>query len=609
MVSSGERAAVTNGAATAKQPAASPPPALVPPETMRPTIVGRRYVASTGHPFATEAAVRILAAGGNAIDAGVAAGVCLNVVQPEWTNFGGVAPIMLRAGGEVYSIAGLGWWPRETDAAWLRERFRGELPVGVLRTVVPAAPDAWLTALERFGTLPLSTVLAPAIELASEGFPVYPMLAASLGSMGETFKQWPSSVAIYWPEGRPPRVGEWLRQPDLARTLSRLVEAEQGAGTSDRAAGVRAARDRFYRGDIAEEIVRFVRAEGGWLSREDMAGFEAEIERPPSVRWRDWQVFACGPWTQGPSLLQALAIVGDDHLSALGRESADYVHLIAEAFNLAFADRETYYGDPRHVPVPLDGLLSPAYARERRASFDPHRAFGRLPDPGDPWRHSAQTRPALTSSAPGRVPDVASTSYLCVADADGNAFSATPSDVLYWTPIVPGLGIVASGRGVQSRLDPNHPSAIAPGRRPRLTPNPALALRDDGTALAFGTPGGDVQAQAMLQAFLNLAEFGLSGQAAVEAPRFASLSHPNSFYPHTYVPGLLRIESRYPEATIAELRERGHRVELWPDYHPEAGSVCLAGSLLRDGEPVRHEGATVLQAGADPRRAAYAAGW
>ncbi len=591
-------------------PEGSSPP-LLPPTTLRPTITGRRWVASTGHPLATDAALRILAGGGNAIDAGVAAGICLNVLQPDWTNFGGVAPIMLRSGGEVFSIAGLGIWPRETDPALFHSRYGGQMPLGVLRTIVPAAAGAWLLALERFGSLPLATVLAPALELAEEGFAVYPMLATSLRSFAPVIGQWPSTAAIYCPDGRALDTGDWLQQPDLARTFRRLLEAEAGAGCAhavDCAAGVRAARERFYRGDIAEEIVGFVRGQGGWLSRHDMAGFEPEVERPPSVRWRGWQVFACGPWCQGPVLLQALAMLAEDDLPALGQRASSasasgYVHLLAEVLNLAFADREAYFGDPRFVDVPLAGLLSPEYVRAQRRRVDPRRAFGRLPDPGDPWPYQGglgrRAGPA-TVAAKRSGPRTTDTSYLCVVDAAGNAFSATPSDRLDWSPVIPGLGLVASPRGVQSRLDPGHPSAVGPGRRPRLTPQPALAQRDDGAVLAFGSPGGDMQTQAMLEVFLNQAA-GASPQAAIEAPRFATLSHPNSFYPHTYAPGLLRLEGRFPPAVVAELEVRGHQVGLWADWDPEAGAVCLA-----QVEPGRDH--QRLSAGADPRRMAYAGG-
>lgn len=607
-----------------EQPEESATSAFISPPAFRPTIVARRWAVSTGHPLATEAALRILARGGNAIDAGVAAGVCLNVVQPDWTNFGGVAPIMAHTADGTFSIAGLGHWPRATDVEMLRTRFGTALPVGVLRTVVPAAAGAWLVALERFGTLPLSTVIQPALELAEEGFAVYPMMEKSLAGFGHIFQRWASTREVYWPQGRPPRVGEWLRQRDLARTLRRLVEAEAGA-TGTRAERVRAARDRFYRGDIADEIVRFVRGEGGWLSDEDMADFEPEVERPPSIYWRDWEVFACGPWSQGPVMLQALnMLAGDDFGSADGRAhhagdaglthaglSADAIHLIAESLNLAFADREAYYADPRYTAVPLEGLLSMSYARAQRRRIDARHAFGRMPEPGDPWAHQADSPRATAAAGSRRAggatadarggPVPGDTSYLCVVDAAGNAFSATPSDTLAMSPIVPGLGLVASPRGVQSRLDPDHPSAIAPGRRPRLTPNPALARRSDGTVLAFGTPGGDVQCQAMLQFFVNVAQCGMDLQPAIEAPRFASLSHPNSFYPHEYVPGLLRLEARIPETVGTDLAGRGHRVERWSAWDPEAGAVCAA---VRDpGEPAR------LRAGADPRRMAYAGGW
>jgi gamma-glutamyltranspeptidase/glutathione hydrolase len=272
------------------------------------------------------------------------------------------------------------------------------------------------------------------------------------------------------------------------------------------------------------------------------------------------------------------------------------VHTVAEAFNLCFADREAFYGDPRQVDVPAEALLSKAYADARRARLDPERAAGRMPEPGNPFGYEGRahrTPPVVAGSRP------ADTTYGCVIDAAGNAFSATPSDTLDWSPIVPGLGLMISARGVQSRLETGHPSAIGPGRRPRLTPAPGLACKNGRAFMTLGTPGGDVQTQTMLQVFMNVVEFGLPVQLAIETPRFATFNFPNSFYPYTYVPGLLKLEGRFSAEMGAELEARGHTVSRWADWDPSAGA-CSAIVRERSG---------LLAAGADPRRYAYAGGW
>lgn len=279
------------------------------------------------------------------------------------------------------------------------------------------------------------------------------------------------------------------------------------------------------------------------------------------------------------------------------------LHLILEALKAAFADRERFYGDPKFVDVPVDGLLHPEYAAIWRQLIDPQRAAPGMPDPGDPWAFAARPRPAAASNTPPRplaAPARADTSYLCVVDAAGNAFSATPSDGVGESPLVPGLGIVVSDRGVQSRLDPAHPSAIAPGKRPRLTPNPGLIMRDGRVVAPYGTPGGDVQPQAMVQFVVNLIDFGMDPQAAVEAPRVATYSFPDSFHPHTYRPDLVMAEARLPAIVIDDLRRRGHDVQPWPAWSAAAGSLCAVVVDRAHG--------TLLGA-ADPRRVAYALGW
>jgi gamma-glutamyltranspeptidase / glutathione hydrolase len=564
-------------------------------ESYRPTIAGRRWVIASGHYLATQAGARMLERGGNAVDAGVAAGICLGVVKPDIVNLAGVAPIMIWSARErrVVNIAGLGWWPKRASLEELLAQHEGKLPDGLLRTVLPAAPDAWLTALLTHGTMRFAEVVEPALTLARDGFPVQPSLADSLAAQEALYRRWPTNAAIYLPNDRPPKTGEILVQSELGGTLQRMVDAAAAQG---RVAGIQAARDEFYRGETARRIAEYHAAHGGWVTSEDLAAFRSPIEEPVRVTYRGLEVVACGPWSQGPALLQALNILEGVDLGAMGHNSADYVHHVVEALKLACADREACYGDPNFVEVPIARLLSKTYAADRRALIDPSRAWPDMPPAG-------MARPGLrgvTGTGEAGARSLADTSYVCVMDAEGNAFSATPSDVSYDTPIIPGTGVAVSSRGSQSWLDPNHPSCLAPGKRPRLTPNPALVFRDGELVMAFGTPGGDVQIQAMIQVLLNLEVFGMRPQQAVEAPRFATYSFPDSFYPHESYPGLVCAEARIPEGTRQVLMARGHTIKVWPDWNPKAGSPCLAR---------RNPATGLMEAAADPRRESYAQGW
>jgi gamma-glutamyltranspeptidase/glutathione hydrolase len=571
----------------------------------RPALRGTRHMVAAGHYGAAHAAFAILEAGGNAVDAAVAGGLALGVLQPDIVNVAGVAPIMLRtADGVVRTIAGLGYWPAATDPELFVRAHGGHIPESILRTVVPAAPDAWITALIRFGTMTFGEVATAAIRFADEGFPMYPLLADMIAARREKYARWPSSAAIFLPGGQPPTVGEMFVQKDLARTLRYMVDEEASAVArrGDRVAGLEAARDAFYRGDIAQAMVAFHRQEGGWLSAKDLADFHSPIEHAPSVRFAGTEVYTCGAWCQGPVLGQALNIMDAGALQAAGHNSADYLHAMAEGLKLAFADREAFYGDPRHVAVPLDGLLDPAYGIARRALIDPARASPEMPPHGTPA--GAMRREVRGGSAPRRegVPagPPRDTSYICVVDRWGNTVSATPSDVSFESPIVPGTGLCPSSRGSQSWTTEGHASRVAPGKRPRLTPSPAMAVAPGRFVLPIGTPGGDVQAQAMLQALLNMLLFGMDPQDAVEHPRMATYSFPDSFEPHESFPGRLCLEARIDRETGDDLAGRGHRVAWWPDRIWRAGAVCTIHADLRTG---------IKTAGADPRRPGYALGW
>jgi gamma-glutamyltranspeptidase/glutathione hydrolase len=556
---------------------------------------------AAGHPLAAQAGAKILEAGGNAIDAGVAAGICLGVVHSDMVSVAGVAPIMvhLAKSRETHTVAGVGPWPRAASVEFFKERCGGQIPDGILRTVVPAAPDAWCTALERWGTMSFAEVAAPAIECAERGFPLSDFSAIRIRENEAAYRRWPSSAAIYLPEGRPLAAGERLVQAELAQTLKEMAHRERRARRLGRAGAIRRARDAFYTGAIAEAISTYHRQEGGLLTREDLAEFRVEVGHALTTRFGPFEVAACGFWCQGPALLQILNLLEPLDLASLGHNSPEYLHLLVEAIKLVFADRDAYYGDPAQVKVPADGLLSEDYARARRALIG-ERAWPGLPPPGDPFGLSAVRNGDDLSRAPlGGQPRVHDTSYVAVVDAEGNGFSATPSDPSNDSPVVPGVGCVISPRGSQSWLDPAHPGAVAPGRRPRLTPNPAMVFKDGRLFMPFGTPGGDIQVQAMLQVFLNVALFGMSPQEAVEASRVATRSFADSFWPHPSFPGLLNIEGRIPSSVADRLAGLGHNVHAWPDWEWRAGAVCAI---------VVGENGT-LQAGADPRRSSHAIGW
>ena len=563
----------------------------------RPTLYGSRHAVSAGHYLAAAASFSILEAGGNAIDAGCCAGMALAVLHPDEVNIAGVAPIMIRTGaGRIVTIAGLGHWPMGLPADLFMREHGGTLPLGVLRTVVPAAPDAWITALRDFGTMSFGDVAAAAIRFAREGFAVFEYLAGQIKLYEADYRKWPSNAAIFLPNGRPPVVGERFVQSDLAATLQYMVDEERAHSRQGRLAGLEAARAAFYCGDIAERIAAFHKESGGYLTREDLAQFHSRYEPPVHTRWRDFDVVTCGPWCQGPMLAQALRMLEHAGLDGLAHNSVDYVHLVTEVLKAAFADREYRYGDPLFVDVGLEELLSDAHVDARVRAIDPMRAMPDMPAPLGP--PACPVSPARATSSRGTSAQIdPDTSSLCVVDRWGNAFSATPSDGSWRSPVIPGLGIVPSGRGTQSRPDPRHPSGVAPGKRPRLTPNPAIAVRDDGSVMPFGTPGGDVQVQAMLQVFLNAFHFGMDIQDAITAPRFATFSFPNSFSPYTHFPGLLHLEGRFSESVAAALAERGHKIEMWPEFTRRAASVEAIMSDARTG---------FLRAGADPRQPAYA---
>ncbi|MCE9641004.1 MAG: gamma-glutamyltransferase family protein, partial [Betaproteobacteria bacterium] len=496
--------------------------------------------------------------GGNAIDAGVAAGIAVGVLQTDRVNFAGVAPMMiyLAKQREVINIDGLGTWPRAASIDVFTRQYGGKMPPGILRTVMPAAPYAWITALEKYGTLSFGEVAAAAIRFARDGFAMHGFMADYIEENQESYRRWPSSADVFLPGGKPPKVGDLFMQRDLGRTIQYMADQEKAHAGKGRVAGLHAARDAFYKGDIAALIAKYHSANGGWVTMQDLADYKVNFEQPLTTRFGDIDLYTCGPWCQGPVLAQALNIVSGFDLRALGHNSPQYIHVLTEALKLSFADRQRYYGDPKFVKVPIDTLMSMTYADARRKAIDPRKASPGMPEAGDAGG-AASPKQKLPQAARGEPAPLADTSYVCAIDSEGNAFSATPSDGSSSTPVIPGTGLCPSSRGSQSWCDPAHPAAVAPGKRPRLTPSPALAMRNGRVYMPFGTPGNDIQPQAMLQVFLNVNVFGMEVQSAIEAPRFASYSYPSSSAPHAYHPGRLNLESRIPKSTGDELEKLG----------------------------------------------------
>ncbi len=563
----------------------------------RPVVRGRHLVVSCGHYLAALAGMRMRDLGGNAVDAGVAMALCQAVLEFQSYGFGGEVPILIHdaRSRQVVVINGNMRAPAAATIEWFRQRDIRLIPGdGFLGAGVCAVPDALITALDRFGRLTLKDVAAPAIELAANGFPIYETFRNMIVTHERRFRvEWPSSAALFLPGGAVPVLGGTWRNPDLARTFERLVEAEHNARHLGRSAALRAARDRFYKGDIAREIVAFQRetvvrdANGfessGLLTEEDFAAFETRVENPVTVNYRGYDVYKCGPWSQGPVFLQQLNLLEGFDLKGLGHNSADYIHLVTEAAKLAFADRERYYGDPEFASVPIRGLLSKAYAAARRALIDMQQASLDL-RPGNPYPHQGEdVQPDLS---PATVQAWAGgTTGTRAVDEDGTMFSATPSGGWFRSsPIIPGLGFCLSTRGQMFRLDdPHHPAALQPRKRPRTTLTPSLVTKDGAPCMVFGTPGGDQQDQWTLQFFLNVVDFGMDVQDAIDAASFHSAHFPSSFYPRKASPGEVVIEARVPRPVLDELTARGHTVKVVPGwthnfttavvFHPDRGLI------------------------------------
>lgn len=543
--------------------------------TTRPVIMGTHGMVTSGHYLAGRIGVRILEDGGNAIDAGVAMGFALAVLEPYIYGIGGEVPILIYLADEkrVVSLCGQGPAPGKATIQWFKRNGFDAVPGdGLPAAVVPDALSTWIAALSRFGTMRLSQVLEAAIDLAECGFPMYGVLQAALEQNSQRFNDsWPTSADAFLPNGRIPAIGELYRQADIAEMFKRLAAAEYREKKRGRRAGLQAAHDLFYKGEIAERIVKFAQESkspdslgnrfSGLLTKEDLFNHVARVEEPVSTTYRGYEVFKCGPWTQGPVFLQQLNLLEGYDLCSMGHNSPEYIHLLTEVAKLAFADREEYYGDPDFVHVPLDILLDKGYSTERRKLIDPDHASMDL-RPGN----AASSRPRQKKGNPNVFKG--DTTHLDAVDQWGNMIAATPSGGWFSSsPVVAGLGFPLGSRMQMFSLDPDHANALVPGKRPRTTLTPSLVLREGQPFMVFGTPGGDQQDQWTLQFFLNCVDFDMNMQAAVDAPTFHSSHFPASFYPHSANPGRLTVEGRIPDAAITVLREKGHDVEVAGDWN------------------------------------------
>ncbi|HTV01727.1 MAG TPA: gamma-glutamyltransferase family protein [Luteitalea sp.] len=590
-------------------------PAAAAAQVLRPEFTGQRAVVAAGRTYTVEAGAEIIAAGGTAVDGGIASVFAAAVVEISHFGLGGEAPMILYLAKtrEVVVINGQGTAPRAATPAFFAGR--DSLPAnGPLAATVPAVVDAACLALANYGTRSLGEVLAPAIRLA-DGFPMYEFLTRYLGSERRGSEPYGDTMRTYYPEGRVTRAGEIFRQPHLARTLRMLVEAEAAAlkAGATRAEAIARARDSFYTGPFAQRLSAAVRQYGGLLTEADLASYKSRVEPAYAVTYRGYTVHKAGPWNQSPVLLQALNLLEGFDLKAMGHLSADSIHTVTEAMKLAYADRDRFYGDPDFVKVPMVGLLSKAYASQRRSLIDPARASleQRYGDPrpfeapltsrgdaeGD-GRLGQPSLPHLTDphvTRVGKMGESGDTTAIEVVDRDGNLFSATPSSgwLLGGAFIAGDTGVPMSNRMQAFRLEADSPNILAGGKRPRTTLTPTIVTRDGAPFLAVGTPGGDSQDQQILQVLINVIDYGMPLQAAVDSARFNTLSIQSSFGDHRIEPGVLEIERSVDERVRRDLESRGHRLRLHPPAAYPTG-VVAAGvdpttGQLRGAADVRRE--------------------
>ena len=575
-------------------------------QTMRPVIRGRQAAVSSMKAEATEAARRILQAGGNAFDAAVGGQAALAVTDFPMNGVGSDAVVLIYNAQEkkVYSVNAEPRAPKLATIDWYEKNNGGKLPDsdGLLAGGLPGVVDAWYIILDRWGTMNFAQVLQPAIELAEDGFPLSERLAGIIAAV-EKIRKYPTTVKIYLPNGQPPKAGEIFKNPDLARTLKKLVEAEQESKAKGRHEALKAARDRFYKGDLARALAAFSEANGGLFRYQDFADYTAEVETPVSIDYRGYRVYKNPSASQGPTELIALNLLEGYDLKALGHNSADFIHTSVEAVKLAMADREKFLGDMDFIKIPYDGLLSKDYARERRTLIDPQKASLEL-RPGSPEKF--QNNAAALGGRPvhvtldGNASHDGDTSYIAVVDKDRNMVSFEPSlHSEFGTGVVMGdTGIIFNCRGDYYSLIRGEANALEPGKRPRSTLQSTLVMKDGQPFMITGSPGADDQVMRTMQTLLNIVDFGMNIQQAIEAPRWSSRAFPASPFPHTMYPGDLSVEARIPLTTQQALIARGHKLRVDPPWWIGSNAGILIDSKTG-----------VLDAGADPRVEAYAWAW
>ena len=572
-------------------------------QTMRPVIRGRQAAVSSMRSQATETARQILEAGGNAFDATVAGQAVLGLTDFADNGLGSdaVALVYVAREKKVYSVNAEPRAPKLATIEWYERNNGGRLPEsdGLLSGGLPGVVDAWYVLLDRWGTMSFEQVLQPAVDLAENGFPLGESSAADIASTKKILK-YPTTVKAYLPDGKLPKAGDVFRNRDLARTLRNLVEAEQANKAKGRHEALRAARDRFYKGDIARELASFSEANSGLFRYDDFAEYTAEVETPVSIDYRGFRVYKNPSASQGPTELIALNLLEGFDLKTLGHNTAEFLHTCVEAMKLAMADREKYLGDQDFIKIPYDGLLSKEYARERRSLIDSEKASLEL-RPGSPGKFVKNTsdrslRPVLG----GNANHDGDTSYIAVVDKDRNLVSFEPSlHSAFGTGVVMGnTGLILNCRGDYYSLVRGEANALEPGKRPRSTLQSTLVTNNGEPYAILGSPGGDDQVMRTMQTLVNLVDFGMNIQQAIEAPRWSTRSFPASPFPHTMRPGDMSVEARISEATRQALRARGHKLRVVP-----------AWSLGSNAGIVIDPATGVLSAGADPRVEAYAWAW
>ena len=572
---------------------------------MRPVVRGTHYAVSSMRPEATLVAERILAAGGNAFDAAVAGQAVLALVDAANNGVGSDAMLLVyeAASGKPFSVNAEGTAPALATIDWYKKNAGGKLPNSdtLLSGTVPGVVDAWYTLLDRWGTMSFAQVLAPAISMAVDGFPLPERLAGAIAG-SKKLRKYPTSAAVYYPDGKVWRPGDVAQFPALARTLGKLVDAERENASKGRREALRAARDRFYKGDIAREMAKFSEENGGLFRYGDFASYSAKVEQPVSIDYRGYRVYKNPSATQGPAELIALNLLETYDLKAMGHNSADYIHTSVEAVKLAFADRDKYLGDEDFIRIPWTGLLSKDYARERSRLIDAGRASleyrAGVAEKFAPGTESIQ-RPTDINLR-GDNSEEGDTSYLCVVDRNRNMVSFEPSlHNGFGTNVVMGnLGFSFNCRGDYYSLVPGHANALAPGKRPRSTLQSTLVMKDGKPYMVLGSPGGDDQCLRTMQTLLNAIDFGMNVQAAIEAPRWSTRSFPQSPFPHSMYPGDLAVEDRIPDAVRVALKQKGHKLRV-----SGAWSLGMNAAIVVDPRT------GVLSAGADPRVDAYALAW